>query len=203
MNDHIIEGNKIKFSISRNEYKYYGPLFSEIDNYKSFYNFCKALDRVIVSTLPGYAYIKFFLADSGVSPGASIEIYSDSGIGNKFVTKLSEALKIPFKQDGYFEGNTFNWDRLNIDSYLNKTCIESPKMEFSIIPRYQEYSNYLASKKWIGKRNKALELAEYKCSICGTKKNLCVHHLNYNNIGDERQTDLFVLCTACHKEFHN
>lgn len=64
------------------------------------------------------------------------------------------------------------------------------------------YKIYLESEKWIKKRNTALKLSNYECSRCKSKKNLEVHHLNYKNIGEESQNDLFVCCRSCHKYFH-
>ena len=65
------------------------------------------------------------------------------------------------------------------------------------------YKNYLQSPIWIEKRNEALRLSKYRCSRCGVSEHLNVHHLNYNNIGGESQSDLFVCCRNCHQLFHN
>ena len=39
-------------------------------------------------------------------------------------------------------------------------------------------------------------------SVCSKKENLQIHHLNYNNIGDEYIGDLEVVCSSCHKKIH-
>ena len=64
------------------------------------------------------------------------------------------------------------------------------------------YHNYLNTKEWFDKRNLALKFADYKCCRCSKKENLQIHHLNYNNIGDEYIGDLEVVCSSCHKKIH-
>ena len=64
------------------------------------------------------------------------------------------------------------------------------------------YHNYLNTKEWFDKRNLALEYADYKCCRCSKKENLQIHHLNYNNIGNEYVGDLEVVCSSCHKKIH-
>lgn len=41
-------------------------------------------------------------------------------------------------------------------------------------------------------------MADRKCNNCGTKKNLQGHHRNYQNLGNESDDDLGVLCKECH-----
>lgn len=63
-----------------------------------------------------------------------------------------------------------------------------------------EYDSYMNSPEWQEKRREVLEAAGFKCERCGTTENLTVHHLNYENLGDEDLADLEVLCTDCHPE---
>lgn len=42
----------------------------------------------------------------------------------------------------------------------------------------------------------------YKCSKCGIRQKLHVHHLNYDRLGNELQSDLMVVCNNCHNWFH-
>jgi len=64
------------------------------------------------------------------------------------------------------------------------------------------YNNYLKSQEWYILKNLALKYSNYKCSKCGETENLNIHHLNYNNIGNEEISDLITVCNSCHKEFH-
>jgi 5-methylcytosine-specific restriction endonuclease McrA len=63
-----------------------------------------------------------------------------------------------------------------------------------------EYIRYLKSPEWREKRKQFLEIVNYECEICGSKNKLQVHHLNYNNIGEEEKEDVQVLCKDCHKD---
>lgn len=42
-----------------------------------------------------------------------------------------------------------------------------------------------------------------KCTKCGCKNNLQLHHLNYKNYFNEQLTDVITLCKLCHETGHN
>lgn len=66
-------------------------------------------------------------------------------------------------------------------------------------PRHsQGYVDYLASPEWQAKRRRALMLAGHKCEVCGATKGLEVHHLSYEYLGEEDDSDLVALCKTCH-----
>ena len=64
------------------------------------------------------------------------------------------------------------------------------------------YDQYIKSAKWRNISAKMKKYANYVCSRCGKKFHpgeLDVHHLNYERLGNERPSDLQVLCRAtCH-----
>lgn len=64
------------------------------------------------------------------------------------------------------------------------------------------YCNYLTSPEWIEKREKR-KLIDGKCAICGKPYDLQVHHLTYENVPDEKTTDLVTLCRPCHIRIEN
>lgn len=65
------------------------------------------------------------------------------------------------------------------------------------------YSEYLKSPHWQETRKKRLDIDGYACTICGSKSNLNVHHVNYRNVGKENvETDLVTLCSPCHAMLH-
>lgn len=68
----------------------------------------------------------------------------------------------------------------------------------------KEYIEYLESTEWKAKREKKLKESEYKCAHTNSKSDcrgaLQVHHLNYNNLGNEPLSDLLVLCEYHHKK---
>lgn len=63
--------------------------------------------------------------------------------------------------------------------------------------RKEEYKEYLQSNDWKDKRLEFLEEEDYECERCGSYANQ-VHHLNYENVGDEEKEDVEVLCWNCH-----
>lgn len=67
----------------------------------------------------------------------------------------------------------------------------------------EKYSDYLKSDHWQECRNKRLKIDFYQCFFCGCKDNLNVHHLTYENKGNEDvQNDLVTLCKSCHSKIH-
>lgn len=64
------------------------------------------------------------------------------------------------------------------------------------------YRQYLRSTHWRIIRTEAVKLAENRCSVCGSDSNLNVHHLTYERLGQELQSDLQVLCYGCHQRVH-
>ena len=65
-----------------------------------------------------------------------------------------------------------------------------------------DYNQYLKSEEWQARRRTALQKADGHCMICGRQRKLQVHHNSYMRLGDERESDLIVLCAGCHKDYH-
>jgi len=66
----------------------------------------------------------------------------------------------------------------------------------------KKYFEYLKSIAWRNKRIQAFRFHGRKCSICGAKRLLQVHHKTYDHIFNEPMEDLVVLCIPCHKKEH-
>lgn len=61
---------------------------------------------------------------------------------------------------------------------------------------------YLKTKEWKVKRNRALIQAGNRCQVCASTYRLEVHHRTYERLGDELLSDLVVLCRSCHQHYH-
>ena len=70
------------------------------------------------------------------------------------------------------------------------------------IKNSSEYQDYITSKEWEETRRLIFKKYDYKCAFCGANKNLHVHHITYENLGEEKDGDLVALCSDCHKELH-
>jgi hypothetical protein len=71
-------------------------------------------------------------------------------------------------------------------------------------PTYRErYYEYLNSEEWKKIRSEVLERDAYRCQITGAGYDLQVHHIHYNNIGNEDISDLITLCGEAHSIIHN
>lgn len=68
--------------------------------------------------------------------------------------------------------------------------------------RHSLYYAYLHSDEWKYRKTQALKRAGYRCSLCGTGKNLEVHHITYKNLFNENDDDLLAVCKNCHNKIH-
>lgn len=66
------------------------------------------------------------------------------------------------------------------------------------------YNAYINSAKWQEKRRLALAKADFTCVKCKKRRimGLHVHHKTYKRLGNERLSDLQVLCESCHMLKH-
>lgn len=65
-----------------------------------------------------------------------------------------------------------------------------------------DYKEYLKTNHW--QRIRKMIVKKYKyCQICKSKDKLNVHHNSYLNRGEEKETDLILLCNDCHSLFHH
>jgi hypothetical protein len=69
-----------------------------------------------------------------------------------------------------------------------------------------DYKSYINSEQWKDISSKAKERAKWKCQLCnkgGDNTTLHTHHRTYENLGEEKDEDLIVLCSNCHAKFHD
>ncbi len=65
------------------------------------------------------------------------------------------------------------------------------------------YVEYLKTEWWNSIKRLRLAFDKYKCVECHSTRELDVHHLTYENLGDENiETDLITLCRRCHLDKH-
>ena len=64
-----------------------------------------------------------------------------------------------------------------------------------------EYRKYLQSDDWKEKRSEK-NSKRRRCAICAAKNKIDIHHLNYRNWLDVKQSDLRRLCRRCHNLVH-
>jgi hypothetical protein len=112
-----------------------------------------------------------------------------------------EALKRDGKQEK-------DWDeKLATDYALKRIRHSSPIQEAINLERQQiwwsDYSRYLESEEWKERSAGIIARAHGLCEKCGKRKAIHVHHLSYDRVGEERETDLQALCFQCHDEIHD
>ena len=65
------------------------------------------------------------------------------------------------------------------------------------------YQAYLNSSHWQAKRQVILKRDNYECQFCKASKATQVHHLNYDNLGNESDFELLSVCYNCHQIIHD
>ena len=102
--------------------------------------------------------------------------------------KKREPIPSPFAQPGYYDKN------MCVHSYIDDR--ENHQRV--------DYREYMQSEEWQKVRRKRLQIDGYKCQMCGTGKNLQVHHITYEHLGQAKELeDLVTLCRECHRGVHN
>ncbi len=67
------------------------------------------------------------------------------------------------------------------------------------------YHEYIQSETWKARAEDAKNKAGFRCQLCGVSGFLVplnAHHNNYKRLGNERESDITVLCQPCHEKVH-
>lgn len=64
------------------------------------------------------------------------------------------------------------------------------------------YERHMASPHWRARRDAYFGRHPYVCHGCGTVEALHLHHVTYDRMGTERDSDLMPLCQPCHALVH-
>lgn len=67
----------------------------------------------------------------------------------------------------------------------------------------KDYHVYMGSKRWRKRRRRYYATNPNRCFMCGSKEEVTLHHLNYERLGIEKDSDLMPLCWEHHEELHN
>lgn len=67
------------------------------------------------------------------------------------------------------------------------------------------YAAYIVSDDWKRKAEAAKKRAGYRCQVCNKDRSqvlqLEAHHRTYEHLGEEKSSDITVLCNECHDLF--
>ena len=92
---------------------------------------------------------------------------------------------------------------LDIQRELNKLRPHRP-VPIPIIISIAQKQVYLKSPQWNTLRKAILKRDNYTCQRCGINNvPLEVHHITYERLTNEDQSDLVALCRECHQSIHN
>jgi hypothetical protein len=97
--------------------------------------------------------------------------------------------------DAYWFVSSFPHVRVHIVESKEQAIDEISKLAWK-----ECYYKYLLSDEWKEKRDIAYKRFSYRCAICNSDNKINAHHRTYENVGDESQDDLTVLCEKCHEK---
>lgn len=87
-------------------------------------------------------------------------------------------------------------------------AITRPWVDWDVIGKYIRdqlgYYEFLGTPYWAAVSARAKYKAKFRCQLCNQKGSLQTHHRTYGHHGTEHlhMEDLIVLCSSCHKSFH-
>jgi 5-methylcytosine-specific restriction endonuclease McrA len=70
---------------------------------------------------------------------------------------------------------------------------------------YNSYAEFLESDYWAGVKAKARRRKHFRvCKMCGSTKNINLHHRSYKQLGQVHELiNIVALCQECHKSIHD
>jgi hypothetical protein len=91
-------------------------------------------------------------------------------------------------------GTTFH-ERRNARKHFDKLL--------AALPYRERYEYYIRSQVWTDFRKRIARERKWTCEEChATKTKLNVHHLTYERLGHELDSDVKLLCIDCHRMKH-
>lgn len=123
-----------------------------------------------------------------IATGGKREIAS-AEFAEKFLT-IGEKVYSPLKKE-FISRFIVNKEQFPVDA-VKSIILHMPYADFLGTPYWKSIAKYIKDRD--GNR----------CVKCGSDKHLHVHHMNYQNHGDEvhHLDELICVCRECHKEIH-
>lgn len=99
------------------------------------------------------------------------------------------------------------WEKRMSES---RQCFENAERERLLYQeeRLRKYADYINSAEWSRKRSRVMMRARQgaafpMCEGCGDRPATEVHHLTYQNLGEEFLWELAAVCDHCHERLHH
>jgi 5-methylcytosine-specific restriction endonuclease McrA len=93
------------------------------------------------------------------------------------------------------------WERER-RAHEKKTAARVEQAEKKDAEWWAFYDEHIKSAKWRGLRRAVIRRCGGRCEGCAEAEVEHVHHLTYNNLGDELLFQLVGLCRDCHQRVH-
>ncbi|GEQ87434.1 hypothetical protein ULMS_29420 [Patiriisocius marinistellae] len=149
---------------------------------------CKERNEIItIDHKPsGIIALYYQCISCGSSPNRNKPL-SIKKFGEKIRSEFSNSRFLEFKEKKEFERQKLSEQK---SEYNNRNS------------KQYKYYEYLTSHKWKELREKVKLRDNFLCQECKSEKAEEVHHLTYENIFNEKLSDLISVCSDCHKKLH-
>lgn len=133
---------------------------------------------------------------------------------NKLICPICKSESLSLSKSNNFENQAYSNGISMIVECKNKHVIEMLLVNFDEITQISfrhvngkiEYYDYIKTEPWKSLSNELKIRAGMRCQLCnklGNLGNLHAHHRTYENLGNEKEGDVIILCSDCHAKFHN
>lgn len=118
----------------------------------------------------------------------------------KLIQLLHETWFLQQPEDNKLDAHIQFLDAVISEAHNQIEALKDAKVN---ILRQMDYQDYLQTDHWKAVRKMMLKQSGHRCQLCNASDRvLHVHHRSYENRGRETYTDLIVLCSVCHGQFH-
>lgn len=164
-------------------------------------DWCRELDLLNCSGDHDWEY-RYHIGES-----ARVNLFSQCiSCGKKGEVGSLKHSTVPFFKDRIKSGeiNKYDLELLNTKSptfekyNAYRTLKQKVDKNIENAKRKEFYSQYMKSDKWKAIRLKVLKRDNYLCQACLEAPAQDVHHITYENIGDELMYELLSVCRDCH-----
>lgn len=119
-----------------------------------------------------------------------------------FLHELSEYLDILKKREVSIAKSDSQRVKDRKQEHRKNAKVQAARDVSGSFSSYVDYQEYINSPEWKATSRRRMRMDGFQCAICGTAKNLAVHHITYERLGREEMDDLITLCKNCHSKVH-
>ena len=101
----------------------------------------------------------------------------------------------------------YDWDEGHYQQYLQARAHYGAPIKKRLSAErhriwWEQYAEYRQTPAWRAIRKRVFKRDGYRCQVCHSRPAEQAHHLSYERIGHELDSDLISVCAECHTGLH-